>query len=150
MVVSACLVDTNVLLRMTRASDPEHKLVDTALARLAGSGTIFCYTHQNIAELWNVLTRPIGRNGFGLSIDESDREIHAVEAGMTLLSESDATYHEWRRIIVQYGVLGVQVHDARLASVMYVHGIDHILTLNVTDFSRFKGLVALHPRELQS
>jgi hypothetical protein len=28
---------------------------------------------------------------------------------------------------------------------MYVHGVGHILTLNVTDFSRFDGLTAVHP-----
>jgi predicted nucleic acid-binding protein len=43
------------------------------------------------------------------------------------------------------GVSGVQVYDARLAAVMHVHGINLILTLNVTDFSRFEGLIALHP-----
>ena len=40
MSVASCLVDTNILLRMTRRSDPQHQLVDTALARLAGQGTI--------------------------------------------------------------------------------------------------------------
>jgi hypothetical protein len=42
-------------------------------------------------------------------------------------------------------VLGVQVHDARLAAAMYVHSVSHILTLNVTDFERFSGLTAVHP-----
>ncbi len=28
---------------------------------------------------------------------------------------------------------------------MVVHGISHILTLNVTDFSRYSGLTAVHP-----
>jgi len=37
------------------------------------------------------------------------------------------------------------VHDARLAAAMLVHGIGHILTLNVADFSRYSGLTAVHP-----
>ena len=49
------------------------------------------------------------------------------------------------RIVVKYSVSGVQVHDARLAAATYVHGVNHILTLNVADFSRFDGLTALHP-----
>ena len=53
MALAACLVDTNILLRMTRRSDPQHQIVDAALAQLAGQGTILHYTHQNIAELWN-------------------------------------------------------------------------------------------------
>jgi predicted nucleic acid-binding protein len=45
-------------------------------------------------------------------------------------------------------VMGVQVHDARLAAAMRVHRVSHILTLNVTDFERFSGLTAVHPSSL--
>jgi predicted nucleic acid-binding protein len=145
MAIVSCLVDTNILLRITRRSDPQHQVVDTALARLAGQSTALYYTHQNIAELWNAMTRPIPRNGLGLTIAEAEREVRAIEAGMSLLPDSEAVYREWRRIVVQYSVAGVQVHDARLAATMYVHGVGHILTLNVTDFSRFDGLTAVHP-----
>lgn len=145
MAIPSCLVDTNILLRMTRRSDPQHQLVDTALARLASQGTIFHYTHQNIAELWNAMTRPQVRNGFGLTVADAEREVRVIEAGMSFLPDNSAVYREWRRIVLELGVLGVQVHDARLAAVMYVHRVSHILTLNVTDFSRFSGLAAVHP-----
>ncbi len=145
MAIASCLVDTNILLRMTRRHDPQHKLVDTALAKLAGQGTVLYYTHQNIAELWNAMTRPLVRNGFGLTIVEAEHEVRAIEAGMSLLPDSEAVYREWRRIVVQHSVLGVQVHDACLAAAMYVHDVRHILTLNVSDFSRFSGLTTVHP-----
>jgi predicted nucleic acid-binding protein len=145
MAIASCLVDTNILLRMTRRSDPQHLLVDTALAQFAGQGTVLHYTHQNIAEVWNAMTRPLARNGFGLSIADAEHEVRAIEAGMSFLPDSEAVYREWRRIVVEYGVLGVQVHDARLAAAMYVHGVSHILTLNPTDFRRFSGLTAVHP-----
>ena len=145
MAISSCLVDTNILLRISRRTDPQHKLVDSALARLAGQGTTLYFTHQNIAELWNAMTRPVDRNGLGLSVIDADLVVQAIESGMILLPDNEAVYREWRRIVVQYGVSGVQVHDARLAAAMYVHHVDHILTLNVVDFSRFTGLTALHP-----
>jgi predicted nucleic acid-binding protein len=148
MAIASCLVDTNILLRITRRSDPYHKVVDSALARLAGEGTGLHYTHQNIAELWNAMTRPIARNGLGLTIAEVEREVQVIEAGMTLLADSEAVYREWRRVVVRYNVSGVQVHDARLAAAMYVHGVPHILTMNVADFSRFDGLTAVHPASL--
>ena len=91
------------------------------------------------------MTRPVTRNGLGLRTLEADREVRAIEDGMILLPDSEAVYREWRRIIVQHGVLGVQVHDARLAASMMVHGVSSILTFNVADFSRFTGLTALHP-----
>jgi predicted nucleic acid-binding protein len=148
MAIGSCLVDTNILLRMTRRSDPQHQLVDAALAQLAGQGTILHYTHQNIAELWNAMTRPLDRNGFGLTVADAEREVRAIETGMIFLPDNDAVYREWRRIVVQHSVLGVQVHDARLAAAMYVHRVSHILTLNVSDFSRFSGLIGVHPNSL--
>ena len=91
------------------------------------------------------MTRPVRRNGLGLTVVEAEREVRAIEAGMSLLPDGEAIYREWRRIVVEYGVSGVQAHDARLAAAMYIHGVGHILTLNVRDFSRFDGLTAVHP-----
>ena len=145
MAIASCLVDTNILLRIARRSDPQHRAVDSALARLAGQGALLHYTLQNIAELWNVITRPVTNNGLGLSPAETDRVVRAIEAGMILLADSALVYQEWRSIVVKHNVSGVRVHDARLAAAMYVHGVGHILTLNVADFSRFDGLTALHP-----
>jgi predicted nucleic acid-binding protein len=150
MAIASCLVDTNILLRITRRSDPQHKLVDTALARLAGQGTTLHYTHQNIAEFWNAMTRPVERNGLGLSVGETEREVRAIEAGMSLLPDNEAVYREWRRIVLKHSVSGVQVYDARLAAAMYVHGVSHILTLNVADFGRFDGVAALHPDSVKA
>jgi predicted nucleic acid-binding protein len=145
MAIPSCLVDTNILLRISRKPDPQHHLVDSALATLAMAGTNLYYTHQNIAELWNTMTRPAARNGFGLSVAEADRAVRVIESGMSLLPDNENTYREWRRMIVQHAVSGVQVHDARLAASMKIHGVRHILTLNVDDFTRYADIVAVHP-----
>jgi predicted nucleic acid-binding protein len=94
------------------------------------------------------MTRPQLRNGFGLSIQDADREVGLIEAGMELLPDGAAVYREWRRLVVQHGISGVQVHDARLAAAMYVHRVGHVLTLNISDFTRFSGLTALHPNDV--
>jgi predicted nucleic acid-binding protein len=149
MAIPSCLVDTNILLRITRRSDPQHKIVEAALGSLAGQGTVLHYTAQNIVEMWNAMTRPIVRNGLGLTVTEADHEVRAIESGMKLLPDNAAVYTEWRRIVVQHSVSGVQVHDARLAAAMYVHGVRHILTLNISDFARFEGILAVHPSSVQ-
>jgi predicted nucleic acid-binding protein len=79
MAIASCLVDTNILLRMTRRTDPQHKVVDTALAQLAGQGSTLHFTHQNIAELWNAMTRPIARNGLGLTAAEAERSLRCIQ-----------------------------------------------------------------------
>jgi predicted nucleic acid-binding protein len=148
MAIVSCLIDTNILLRITRRSDPQHKVVDASLARLASEGTALHFTHQNIAELWNAMTRPIDRNGLGLSAAETNREVIAIEAGMSLLADSEAVCQEWRRIVLEYGIAGVQVHDARLVASMRVYSVKHILTFHDKDFARIADIEAVHPRSV--
>jgi predicted nucleic acid-binding protein len=50
---------------------------------------------------------------------------------------------------MECGVSGVQVHDARLAAVMNVNNVSHLLTLNPRDFERFTGLTPIHPGDMQ-
>jgi predicted nucleic acid-binding protein len=42
----------------------------------------------------------------------------------------------------------VQVHDARLAASMMVHGVRRILTFNARDFTRFTAIEAVDPAQL--
>jgi predicted nucleic acid-binding protein len=142
------LIDTNVLLRLTRLRDPEYGAIQTVLERLSDSGATFYYTLQNIAEFWNVCTRPVDRNGFGLSIEETDRLVQAIERSMMLAPETGTVYAVWRRFVRDLKISGVRVHDARLAALMEVHGLHEILTLNVADFARFPGVSAIHPKDV--
>jgi predicted nucleic acid-binding protein len=58
-------------------------------------------------------------------------------------------YGEWKRLVVQYGVLGVKVHDARLIAAMNVHGVRRLLTFDVGDFTRY-GIELLQPSSVLS
>jgi predicted nucleic acid-binding protein len=140
-----CLVDSNILIRWVQPADPDYALVESVLASLVGSGAILCYASQNLAEFWNASTRPAERNGFGLSPAEADRRARRFESRLRLLPDSLAIHEEWRRLLVDYGVSGVQVHDAHLVAAMRVHGVKRILTFNTKDFARFAGIEALHP-----
>jgi hypothetical protein len=53
-------------------------------------------------------------------------------------------------LVVDNSVAGVQVHDARIVSMMNVHSITYILTLNGPDFSRYKGITSVSPGEIVS
>jgi predicted nucleic acid-binding protein len=149
MAVPAYLLDTNILLRLSQPGGPYDEIVAAAVERLVAEKTTLFYTLQNAAEFWNVCTRPRERNGLGLDITEAERRLFLIERQLLLLPESEATYAEWRRIILECRVMGVQAHDARLAAVMYANHVSHLLTLNPRDFGRFAGLTAVHPQELQ-
>jgi hypothetical protein len=46
---------------------------------------------------------------------------------MSSLPDNEAVYREWRTVVVQYGVMSVQVHDARFAAAMRAHRVSHIV-----------------------
>ena len=141
------LVDTNVLLRFAHRADPAHLLVRAANRRLRQSGHHFATLFQNRSEFWNVSTRPVVRNGYGLDITAAEAALGIIEREFPLLPEHPQTYATWLRLVVAYGVSGVQVHDARLAAAMLAHGVTHVLTFNVADFGRYapEGLAAIDP-----
>ena len=99
---------------------------------------------QNISEFWNVATRPQAQNGLGFSVAFAAAEVAKIEQALILLPDSPATYAEWKRLVLTYGVMGIKVHDARLVAAMAVHGVRRILTFNTNDFKRY-DIEALSP-----
>jgi 2-amino-4-hydroxy-6-hydroxymethyldihydropteridine diphosphokinase len=129
------LIDANVLLRIFRQDDPQYQLIAEALDELDDRGAESCFSLQNIAEFWNVCTRPKERNGYGLSIADTNECVEYIEHTMTYLPDSQQVYSIWRDLVITRNVRGVQVHDARLAAIMRAYGVTRILTLNESDFS---------------
>ena len=146
--MASYLIDTNVLLRLARKVDAQYPLVKAAISELENRRSVLCFSLQNIVEFWNVCTRPVDRNGFGLGTEETARMVEAIERTMTLLPDNEAVYTAWKRIVTKHQVSGVKVHDARLAAIMEVHGVDQIRTFNQADFERFKNVMAIHPTEI--
>jgi predicted nucleic acid-binding protein len=142
------LVDTNVLLRISQEADPQYELVGSSIKALFKQRSELCFSLQNIAEFWNVCTRPTERNGYGLTISETDRRVEYIERTMTFLLDSYQVYSIWRQLVIANHVRGVQVHDARLAAVMMAYGVTHILTLNQPDFLRYSNIQAVHPNQV--
>lgn len=144
------LADTNILLRWVQPSHPLNAAATENVARLLASGKDVCFTPQNIAEFWNVATRPVASNGLGLDVAAARRGVELIEEILTLLPETPAVYAEWKRLVIAHGVAGVRVHDARLVASMNAHGVRTILTFNTDDFLRYTTdnrhpIKVLHP-----
>lgn len=141
------LVYTNVLLRFVDRSHLLHPAIRSAMGKLRQNGHTLHITSQNCIEFWNVATRPIERNGFGLNPANADRLLRLIERLFSVLPDSPTIYLEWRRLVVTHNVSGVQVHDARLVAAMKVNAITNILTFNTTDFTRYaeEGIEVFNP-----
>jgi predicted nucleic acid-binding protein len=103
---------------------------------------------QNIAEFWNVATRPAELNGLGLSHEEVLDEVSSIESLLTLLPDVPAIYATWKQIVKDHRVQGVKVYDARLVATMTVYAVDSVLTFNAADFKRYSNVTALHPSSM--
>jgi predicted nucleic acid-binding protein len=133
------LIDTGVLLRAFDANSPHYRQIRQALRKLLDYGEPLTVTVQNMAEFWNVATRPLEHNGQGLSVERVKRRIAIIERLCDVIAEDTVSYEHWKRIVESLGVSGVKVHDARLVSVMLRSGLKRILTLNDGDFRRYVG-----------
>jgi len=116
-----------------------------ALVALRIGGERLSITPQNLVEFWAVATRPVERNGLGLSVEAADAELARLESFFPVLPETPAIYPEWRRLVVTYRVTGLRIYDARLVASMQVHGISHLLTFNGDDFRRYTEITVVHP-----
>jgi len=148
--MTAYLLDTNVLLRWQRTRDPLYIIAQQAVKVLLARGEEVCITPQNLIEFWNVATRPENANGFGMTPAQADKEVAQIEQIFILVPDTPDVYDEWRRLVVSAGVSGVQVHDARLVAVMLAHDLTHLLTFNTADFTRYSGIVIVHPQDMIS
>jgi predicted nucleic acid-binding protein len=126
----------------------EFRLCNDALLKLGQSDYLLVYTFQNASEFWNVSTRPFERNGHGRSDAVTQQALDEIEQRMRFLEDDRKVYFEWRRLTRLHRVRGVQVHDAKLAASMIVHGVRQILTFNTADFARFTEVEAVHPASL--
>jgi predicted nucleic acid-binding protein len=142
------LVDTNILLRSAQPNHPLCYQASHAVSKLLRqNGSVF-FCPQNIAEFWNVATRPADQNGLGFSFEEVLREVASIEESLTLLPDVPTIYAAWKSIVHDYKVQGVKVFDARLVAVMNVYAVESILSFNSADFKRYDRVTAIHPGSL--
>jgi len=103
---------------------------------------------QNLAEFWNVSTRPESDNGHGISTKEAMTRLQFFERSFTIFAESRQSYRHWKELIERHDVHGKQAHDTRLVGIMLASGIGSILTFNTKDFVRFPEIITLHPDQV--
>jgi|SRR6266700_634347 len=142
------LVDTNILLRSAQPNHPLCQPTTRAVATLLRNRETLFFCPPNIAEFWNVVTRPAANNGLGISHLDAVAEVRSIEEMLTLLPDSPAIYPEWKRIVKDYKVTGVKVYDARLVAIMNVNVVRSILTYNARDFARYTHLSIIEPTQV--
>ena len=139
------LIDTNVLLRALQPRNIQYGLAINTLEHLRRTGRELHLVPQILVELWVVATRPVVRNGLGMSPIAAAKEIDLIKKPFRILPEVPEIYPVWESLVRQYAISGKPAHDARLVAAMLLHGLTSIITFDQSGFSRFPFIEVVHP-----
>ncbi|MFQ3614442.1 MAG: PIN domain-containing protein [Cyanobacteriota bacterium] len=140
------LLDTNILLRLVQPGHPMCWIAINAISSLRQQQEPIWITPQILIEFWAVATRPIERNGLGISVEIATQEVNSINGFFPLKPDIPDVFPTWQKLVVQHQVVGKQVHDTRLVALMIAHQIPRLLTFNSADFKRFPQITAIDPQ----
>jgi predicted nucleic acid-binding protein len=146
--MSSFLADTNILLRWVQPRSAQHEQAVAAVEALRRDGHTVSIAPQCIIEFWSVASRPLTANGLDIAPQRLEDEVARIESIFPLLPDGSAIYAQWRHLVSSLGVVGPQVHDARLVALMLVHGVTHVLTFDTDHFRRYPGITVVHPGDV--
>lgn len=90
------LVDTNILLRSCQPDHPMYSAASTAVEILLLQGNNLYITPQNIVEFWNVATRPLNKNGLGMTVQQANNEVDSFESLISLKLDTPTIHQHWK------------------------------------------------------
>ena len=137
---SLVVVDTNVLLAATDRSRERH---DAATRFLSLDERGLAISPQIVREYLAVTTRPVERNGLGMSGGDAVANVEQFLGAMMILSEGSGTTAKLLALIGMRSALGKQVHDANVVAVALAHSATAIVTDNPRHFRRFASTIVI-------
>ncbi|MGH9328480.1 MAG: type II toxin-antitoxin system VapC family toxin [Terriglobia bacterium] len=138
-------VDTNILVYAHRKDSAWHETAYTRLAEVAEGRAAWAIPWTCLHEFLAIVTHPRIYDP-PTPLETALRQVEAwLEApGVVLLAETESYWHELRVTLTGGRVAGPQVHDARIAALCRLHGIEDLWTAD-RDFGRFPGLKTVNP-----
>ena len=133
------LLDTNLLVRLTRSTDPQAGTARAAVHKLSAARERLVIVPQNLYEFWAVATRrpggpPHGQNGLGMMPPRAGQWLRFFRRRFALLADRADLPDLWQALVEAYAVTGFRSHDLRLVAAMQSYGIPRLLTFNAADF----------------
>lgn len=141
MVVKA-FVDTNILLRGLLKDMEQHREADAVLKRMWRDDAELWISGQIIREFIVQATHPRTLKQ-PLETAQVIHEIHRILPLFQVADETAAVRAKLLELLRVYPTRGKQIHDANIVATMLVHGVDTLLTINVSDFRRFDDQIRL-------
>lgn len=138
-------VDTNILVQAHRRDATEHTRARRAVRTLAEGTEVWGLPWPCVHEFVAIVTHPRIYDPPSTP-EQAFTQLRAWHDSPTvrLLGERDDHLGHLQSAVLDGGVTGPRVHDARIAALCRSHGVRELWTAD-RDFSRFPGLVTVNP-----
>jgi predicted nucleic acid-binding protein len=131
------LLDTNILLRLTNRNHLSYKATHAAIVGCRKNHRQLSIVDQNLHEFWASATRPVNKNGMGMSPSRADRYLARFLGIFVRLGDPPDLLIQWRNLVNTHAISGAKSYDARLAAVAISLKLSGFMTYNVKDFTPF-------------
>lgn len=143
-VVSNIFLDTNVLVNASVANALEHKAAVRAILNYTRSGLDMWISRQVLREYLATLTRGQLFGG-PAPVSQLTLEVKQFEQRFRVAEDNADVTARLLNLLAQVPTGGKHIHDANMVATMLTYGITHLLTHNVTDFTRFSQYITVLP-----
>lgn len=138
-------VDTNLLVYAHREDSPWHRAARDWLTGVAEGSGVWAIPWPCLHEFLAIVTHPrIYRPPTPPARAVDQVEAWLESPGLVLLGESEGYWPNLRTLVLEGGVVGGQLHDARVAALCLHHGVSALCSAD-RDFSRYPTLVLRNP-----
>jgi len=138
-------IDTNIMVYAHREDSPWHDAAYRLISQLAEGRASWAIPWPCVHEFLAIVTHPriyLPPSPLPLAIDQVEAWLESPS--LILLAESEGYWPELKTALEIGRITGPQIHDARIASLCQIHGIQEFWTAD-RDFSRFPGLAVRNP-----
>lgn len=138
-------VDTNLLVYAHREDAPWHDAAARGLTGLAEGAASWAIPWPCVHEFLAIVTHPrIFKTPTPTATAAAAMAALLEAPRVVLLAETDGYWRVLRRLVEEGRLSGPIVHDARIAALCEVHGVETLWTAD-RDFSRFPALRVRNP-----
>lgn len=139
------LVDTNVLIYATLATDPRHAQARQVLSLRHRPEIELFVSVQNLAEMYPNLTGPKNQPPDSPALAREKIRSLSRLRGLNVLPLTLESVHQALDLCVTGNITRQNYFDHQLAALMLREGIPVILTENAKDFSGIDGITPFNP-----
>ena len=138
-------VDTNLLVYAHREDSAWHEAAYTRIMELAEGRAPWAIPWPCIHEFLAIVTHPrifVPPTPLDAALDQVEAWLESPS--LLLLSEAEGYWSELSSSLRNGHIVGPHVHDARIAALCRVHGVEELWTAD-RDFGRLPGLSVRNP-----